>query len=131
MLFAVLGLAPVLSGWGAEVQPQVPQSALRACASIVADAERLACYDRELAAHTVAPEKTFGLSGEKTRETQHIKTAVEAPSVGAKVAVIAHRPHDGRDASGKAPAQRREAPPRDPAWTRARRPFPRSSVAGP
>jgi hypothetical protein len=46
MLFAVLGLAPVLSGWGAQVQPQVPQSALRACASIVADAERLACYDR-------------------------------------------------------------------------------------
>jgi hypothetical protein len=47
MLLTALGLTGVAIGAGA-TQPAaaVPQSALLACASIAADVERLACYDR-------------------------------------------------------------------------------------
>jgi hypothetical protein len=88
-----LACTAVLAASGAYATPEFLPPGMRVCQQMKDDAERLACYDRELAAHTVAPEKTFGLNAEKTRETQKIKTAVEAPSVAAKVTAITHRPH--------------------------------------
>jgi hypothetical protein len=46
LLLAVLALPRLALALGADTPPQVPPAALRDCASIVAAAERLACYDR-------------------------------------------------------------------------------------
>jgi hypothetical protein len=52
-LLAVLILPRPVIALGAQDQPQTPQSALRVCADLAADAARLACYDR-LAGRTAA-----------------------------------------------------------------------------
>jgi hypothetical protein len=47
MLWTALGLTGVtIVAGAAQPAPAVPQSALHACASIAADTDRLACYDR-------------------------------------------------------------------------------------
>jgi hypothetical protein len=80
-----------LTASAAYATPEFLPPGMRVCQAMQDDGQRLACYDRELATYTVPPEKTFGLTSEKVRATQHLEAAVEAPSVAAKVTAIARR----------------------------------------
>jgi hypothetical protein len=91
LLALIAGLAAVAA---VRAAPEVLPPGLRACAQEKDDAQRLVCYDREMARYTVAPEQTFGLSAEKVRKTQHLEPAVTEPqSLSAKVTALAQRPY--------------------------------------
>jgi hypothetical protein len=109
----VVGIAVVLCAATSLAGAQVSES-LRACAHESDGAQRLACYDREIARLTApaaardaapstaasapksAPAEEFGLTGERVRKLKAKEGHVEPKALTAHIAAVAQLPYGRR-----------------------------------
>jgi hypothetical protein len=97
MLLAALGVPRLVAAGGAEPPAAEPPSSLQACASVAADSERLACYDR-LAGRTLssstAPLPKAPAAAAVPRAAPSAAAPVAASSAAAPAAAAAAAPKE-------------------------------------